>query len=115
MIIKKNRAVSRLPASAVLNCDDRKKFSAFVALLVQVNKRINPEEYTVAKNTRSKKTKKSDLSKSYKEGSQYRGPLLFLNMYALSFIIDRYRTFSMVNSYDRYSGFTSLSRHISNY
>jgi hypothetical protein len=42
MMIKKNRAVSRLPASAVINCDDRKKYAAFVGLLVQINKRINP-------------------------------------------------------------------------
>jgi|GEM_PF-4616125 hypothetical protein len=78
MISKKNRAVSRLPISAVLNCDDRKKFAAFVGLLVQINKRINPEEYAVTERTRSKKTKKIDLERTYKEGSQNRGPLFFL-------------------------------------
>lgn len=95
MIIKKNRAVSRLPASAVLNCEDRKKFSAFVALMVAVNKRINPDEYAVAAKTRSKKkTKECNLENLYKKGSQNCGPILFkqllysyksINTYILSF------------------------------
>jgi len=97
MIIKKNRAVSRLPASAVLNCDDRKKFAAFVGLLVQINKRINPstqelrrtrpEEYTAPTRTRSKKTKKIDLGKPCREGSQKCGPLLFLITHTLSLLL----------------------------
>ena len=114
MISKKNRAAIGIPPNAVLNCDDRKKFSAFVALLVQVNKRINPEEYTVAKNTRSKKTKKSDLNKSCGEGSQYRGPLLFLIMHALS-LWELFKYFSSGIADDRHRSFTSSPRFISNY
>ena len=77
-MIKKNRAAIRIPPSAVLNCDDRKKFSAFVALLVQINKRINPDDYSVPTRTRSKKTKKIDLGKPCREGSQNSGPCLLL-------------------------------------
>jgi hypothetical protein len=68
MILKKNRAVSHLPVSTVLNCDDRKKFSAFVGLLVQVNKHINPDEYLAAARARiKKKTKKGNLEYFYKK------------------------------------------------
>ncbi len=114
MIIKKNRAVSRLPESAVLNCDDRKKFAAFVGLLVQINKRINPEEYAVTARTRSKKTKKIDLGKLYNEGSQNCGPLLFLITHALSLLLHlKYLNSGKAN--DRYSSIISQPRFISNY
>jgi hypothetical protein len=88
MFTKKNRAIVRIPSNAILNCDDRKKFSAIVALLVQVNKRINPtqelrrtgpDEYAAPARIRSKKkTKECTLENLYKEGSQNCGPLLFL-------------------------------------
>lgn len=113
MIIKKNRAVSRLPISAAINYDDYKKFSAFVALLVQIDKRINMDATT--KKTRSKKATKSALSKSCREGSQYREPLLFLITHALSFIFDRYKIHNLVNQYDRYNSTSSFSGCLSNY
>ncbi len=125
MISKKNRAVSRLPISAILNCDDRKKFAAFVGLLVQINKRINPEEYTVTTRTRSKKTKKIDLEKTYKEGSQKCGPLpssprlrrtcLLLIIDTLSCIFNYFKICSIGKAYDRYSSITPQPRFIPNY
>lgn len=113
MMIKKNRAVSRLPASAVLNCDDRKKFAAFVGLLVQINKRINPEEYAAPTRTRSKKTKKIDLGKSWREGSQSCGPLLFLITHALSLLLHlKYLSSGKAN--DRYSSIIPQPRFLPN-
>ena len=91
-----------------------RSFAAFVTLLVHVIKRINPEEYTVAKNTRSNKTKKSDLSKSCGKGSQYRGPLLFLIMHALS-LWELFKYFSSGTADDRHRSLTSFSGFISNY
>ena len=117
MLSRKNRAANRiLPVSAFLNCEDRKKFSAFVALMVAVNKRINPDEYAAPARMRSKKkTKECKLENLYKEGSQSGGPCLLLIIYALLCILDRKKIFIMVNAYDRYSSFTSSSRFIPNY
>lgn len=115
MISKKNRAAVRLPVSNVLNCDDRKKFSAFVALLVQVNKRINPEEYSAPARVRAKKkTKECNLENLYKEGSQSRGPCLLLMLDALSFIFDLYKIRSIGKAYDRYRSIISFSGCFSN-
>ena len=112
MIIKKNRAVSRLPASAILNCDDRKKFAAFVGLLVQINKRINPstqelrrtrpEEYAAPTRTRSKKkTKECNLESLYKKGSQNRGPCFLSNNF-LSLEIMKYIALIIPRNYVLY-------------
>lgn len=115
MISKKNRAAVRLPASAVLNCDDRKKFSAFVALLVQVNKRINPDEYpaTATHRTRTKKTKKSDLSKYCGEDSQKCGSSFLLTT-ALS-LWKLFKICSSGTADDRHHSITSYTRFIQNY
>lgn len=100
-MLKKNRAAIRIPASAVLNSDDRKKFSVFVALLVQVNKRINPDEYAVpAKARAKKKTKECDLEKLHKEGSQNRGPCLLFIIHTLSCIFDYFKICSIGKAYD---------------
>lgn len=124
MISKKNRAAVRLPANAVLNCDDRKKFSAFVALLVQVNKRINPEEYAAPARARSKrKTKECNLENLYKKGSQSPtslklrrtgcGPSLLLTT-ALS-LWKHFKLCSIGKTDDRHYRITSFSGCFSNY
>ncbi len=116
MIIKKNRTANRIPpVSAFLNCEDRKKFSAFVALMVAVNKRINPDEYAAPARTRSKKkTRECNLENLYKEGSQNRGPLLFLITHALSLLL-HLKCLSSGKTNDRYSSITPQPRFIPNY
>lgn len=115
MIVKKNRAISRLPASAILNCEDRKKFSAFVALIVAVNKRINPDEYIAPRRARSKKKIiECNLENLYKEGSQKSGPCLLLITHALS-LLQLFKNLSSGKAYDRYRSINSQPEFIPNY
>lgn len=69
MLLKKKRTAAKFPTSAALNCDDRKKFAAFVSLLIQIDKRINADAYT--------HENKKITSKKMKKGSPPCGPLLF--------------------------------------
>ncbi len=78
MMLRNKRAVVRPPANPVLNINDRKKFSAFVALLIQIDKRISVND---------KKTNKPKLRKAkdallgqYKKGSQQLRALFNLNI-----------------------------------
>jgi hypothetical protein len=112
MIEKKNRTTTHVPMNAVLNCDDRKKFSAFVALLVQINKRINADEYADIRNC-SKKAKR--------KGSQNGEPLqfdlrqaFFLISYALS-LMQHFKLHNLIPHYDRHRCITSLTRFVPNY
>ena len=87
-MVKKYKVVTPIHSNSVLNHDDRTKFAAFVALLVQVNKRVNPasrqvrrasqQEEPVIKKTRAKrKIKEGSLENCYNEGSLNRGPLFY--------------------------------------
>lgn len=108
MLRRNRRATIRPPANPVLNINDRKKFSAFVALLVQIDRRINAS----GKETNKAKLRKAKdaLLGQYKKGSQFRGPfILFIN--ELSCILDLL-ILSLGNAYDRYRSSTSFFRYV---
>ncbi len=114
MLSRKNRAAANRipPISAMLNCDDRKKFSTFVELLVQINKRINPEEYAVPARSRSKKkTKECNLENLYKKGSQSSGPCLILIAHALS-LLQYFKHLICDKAYDRHRGIIFNARYV---
>ena len=83
MMLRNKRAVVRPPANPVLNINDRKKFYAFVALLVQIDKHNNPSTRELRRTrTNVKETKARDPTKAkdallgqYRRGSQSRGPI----------------------------------------
>jgi hypothetical protein len=81
MLLRNKRAVVRVKVNPVLNSNDRKKFSAFVALLVQIDKRIS----TSCKTTNKAKLRKAKdaLLGQYKKGSQQRRALFNLNIVIL--------------------------------
>lgn len=83
MLLRNRRAAIRPPANPVLNNNDRKKFSAFVALLVQIDRRIS----ATGKETNKAKLRKAKdaLIGQYKKGSQPRGPV-FLKQILYSYI-----------------------------
>ena len=111
MKIKRTSAVGRsIKASRLVTLnvnvlsDNHHKIEAFVAILVTIHRK---ESTNKSKATKCKYNKPNKGSQSY-------GPL-FLFVSALSFIIDRYKTRSMVNTYDRYYSTTSFSGFIPNY
>lgn len=108
MMLRNRRAAIRPPANPVLNINDRRKFSAFIALLVQIDKRISASGK--APNKAKLRKAKDALLGQYKKGSQPRGPFLFLKN-KLSFIFD-ILILSLVNAYDRYSRSTSFFRYV---
>lgn len=75
-MLRKNRAVIK-PIRIELN-DDHKKVSSLVVLLIAIDKRMAVNADADTKRSRSKKTKKIDVGKLYKEGSQSRGSFLFI-------------------------------------
>ena len=109
MLLRNRRAVVRPPANPVLNNNDRKKFSAFVALLVQIDRRIS----ATGKETNKVKLRKAKdaLIGQYKKGSQCRGPFLLL-INTLSCMIDRFIINIKACIYDRYSSSTSFFRYV---
>jgi hypothetical protein len=120
MLLRNKRAVVRVSADPVLNINDRKKFSAFVALLVQIDKRINAN----GKETNKAKLKKakdalleqdrkgsqpSNFTKAMKDGR--REPFLLL-LNTLSCILDQFTNNFKAYIYDRYSSSTSFFRYV---
>ena len=112
MMLRKNIAVIK-PVRIELN-DDHKKVSSLVVLLIAIDKRMAANAHADTKRTRAKKTKKIDVGKLYRDGSQNCGPLLFLIVHALSLLL-HLKYLSSGKTYDRYSNITSLSRFIPNY
>jgi hypothetical protein len=109
MMLRNKRAVIRAPGNPVLNINDRKKFSAFVALLVQIDKRINANGKTANK-AKLKKTKDALLGQ-YIKGSQSRGPFL-LFIITLSCMFDRFIINIKAYINDRYSSSSSFFRYV---
>ncbi len=112
MMLRKNRAVIK-PARIELN-DDHKKVSSLVVLLIAIDKRMAADAHADTKRSRSKKTKKIDVGKLYREGSQKCGPLLFLIVHALSLLL-HLKYLSIGKAYDRYNSITSLAGFFPNY
>ena len=120
MMLKNKRAAVRVNANPVFNINDRKKVAAFMALLIQIDRRINAN----GKATNKAKLKKakdalleqdrkgsqpSNFTKAMKNGR--REPFLLL-LNTLSCILDQFINNFKACIYDRYSSSTSFFRYV---
>ncbi len=108
MIVKKNRVIN-IPT---FNCDDRKKFSAFVALLVQIDKCINADTHAETSKTRTKKAKKARKPCGplrLSSGQAFLLPITALSLWEL------FKICSIGKAYDRYSSIITSPGFIPNY
>lgn len=119
MLRRNRRAAIRPPANHVLNSNDNRKFSAFVALLVQIDRRISAP----GKETNKAKLRKAKdaLLGQYKKGSQAPTSLklrrtgcepFLLLLNTLSCMLDRFIFNTWACIYDRYSSSTSFFRYV---
>lgn len=99
-----------LKKGVVLSLNDRKKFAAFIMLLMQIDKRINADAH--------KRRKAAALRKRMRDSQDNEGSLLYfitytINLPSTALSLMRFIKYLIRDTaYDRHRGFTALLRYV---